>query len=69
LRGLTRTPKPIIDKLHSAFTEFSAMADIKEKLSAIGAEPGSTSPGEFAAMIKRDIARWKKVAQEVGIRL
>lgn len=45
------------------------MPDIKERLSGIGAEPGSMSPPEFAAMIKRDIARWKKVAQEAGIRL
>jgi tripartite-type tricarboxylate transporter receptor subunit TctC len=57
------------DKLHAAFREFSAMPDIKERLSGIGAEPGSMSPPEFAAMIKRDIARWKKVAQEAGIRL
>ena len=45
------------------------MADIREKLAPIGAEPGSTSVEDFAAMIKRDIARWKKVAQEAGIRL
>jgi tripartite-type tricarboxylate transporter receptor subunit TctC len=65
----TGTPKPIIDKLHAAFTEFSAMPDIKERLSGIGAEPAGMSPAEFAAMIKRDIARWKKVAEEAGIRL
>ena len=64
-----RTPRPIIEKLHAAFSEFSAMPDIKEKLSPIGAEPGSTSVEEFAAIIKRDIERWKKVAQEAGIRL
>ncbi len=65
----TGTPKPIIDKLHAAFTEFSAMPDIKERLSGIGAEPAGMSPAEFGATIKRDIARWKKVAQEAGIRL
>ena len=43
--------------------------DIREKLSAIGAEPTSSSQAEFAAMIKRDMARWKKVAVEAGIRL
>ena len=65
----TGTPKPILDKLHAAFVEFSAMPDIKERLSSIGAEPTSSSQAEFAAMIKRDIVRWKKLAVEAGIRL
>ncbi|HZM44739.1 MAG TPA: tripartite tricarboxylate transporter substrate binding protein [Burkholderiales bacterium] len=65
----TGTPRPIVDKLHAAFVEFAASPDIKEKLSGIGAEPGSTSQAEFAAIIKRDLARWKKVAAEAGIRL
>ena len=61
-----RTPKPIIDKLHAAFVEFAASPDIREKLSPIGAEPGSSSVDEFAATIKRDITRWKKVAAGGG---
>jgi tripartite-type tricarboxylate transporter receptor subunit TctC len=65
----TGTPKAVLDKLHAAFVEFAASPDIKEKLSSIGAEPATMSQAEFGAMIKRDIARWKKVAQEAGIRL
>ena len=30
---------------------------------------GSMSQADFAAMIKRGIARWKKVAREAGIKL
>ena len=65
----TGTPKPIVDKLHAALVEFAASADVREKLSALGAEPTSSSQAEFAAMIKRDMTRWKKVAVEAGIRL
>jgi tripartite-type tricarboxylate transporter receptor subunit TctC len=65
----TGTPGPIVDKLHAALVEFAASADVREKLSGLGAEPTSSSRSEFAAMIKRDIARWKKVAQEANIRL
>jgi tripartite-type tricarboxylate transporter receptor subunit TctC len=64
-----RTPKAVIDKLHAAFVEFAASPEIKEKLSPIGAEPASSSVDEFGATIKRDITRWKKIAQEAGIRL
>ncbi len=65
----TGTPQAIIDKPYAAFTEFSAMPDIRERLSGIGAETAGMSPTAFAAMIKSDIARWKKVALEAGIRL
>jgi len=63
------TPRPVVQKLHTAFVQFAASADIKEQLSVIGAEPTSLSPAEFGAMIKRDLARWRKVAQEAAIRL
>ena len=63
------TPKAVVDRLHAAFVDFAASPDIKEKLSGIGAEPASMSQAEFGAMIKSDIARWKKVAQEAGIKL
>ncbi len=63
------TPKPVVGKLHAAFVEFAASAEIKEQLSSIGAEPATMSPADFGAMIKRDLARWKKVALEAGIRL
>ncbi|HKA43603.1 MAG TPA: tripartite tricarboxylate transporter substrate binding protein [Burkholderiales bacterium] len=63
------TPKPVVEKLHAGIAEFAASADVKERLSNIGAEPATLSPAEFAAMIKHDIGRWKKVAAEAGIRL
>lgn len=63
------TPKPVVEKLYAAFVEFAASTDVREQLSSIGAEPASLSSPEFAAMIKRDLARWKKVAHEAGIRL
>jgi tripartite-type tricarboxylate transporter receptor subunit TctC len=65
----TGTPKPIIDKLNAALVEFAASPDIREKLSGLGADPTSSSQAEFAAIIRRDITRWKKVAAEAGIRL
>jgi tripartite-type tricarboxylate transporter receptor subunit TctC len=63
------TPKTIVDKVNAALVEIARMPDIKEQLSSIGAEPATMSPSAFAAMIKRDIARWRKVADEADIHL
>lgn len=50
-------------------TDLAAKAVPDGYTSALGAEPTNSSQAEFAAMIKRDITRWKKVAVEAGIRL
>lgn len=63
------TPKPVLETLHAAIVEFAALPDVRERLSSIGAEPATLSSAEFAAMIKRDVARWKEVAREANIKL
>ena len=63
------TPKPVLEKLHAALVEFAANADVKARLSSIGAEPATLGSAEFAAMIKRDIARWKEVARAANVKL
>lgn len=63
------TPKAIVDKINAALVEFAKLPDIKDQLSSIGAEPATMTPSAFSAMIKHDIARWKKVADEAHIHL
>ena len=41
--------------------------ETREKLTANGLEPLRSSPEEFAALIKRDVARWAKVVQAAGV--
>ena len=42
-------------------------AEMKEKLAHDGAEPTPTSPEEFAALIRNEIEKWRKVAKAAGI--
>ena len=41
---------------------------MRERLSGIGIDPVGNSPQEFAAQVKTDIAKWRKVIQEVKIK-
>jgi tripartite-type tricarboxylate transporter receptor subunit TctC len=61
------TPKPIIDLLAAEIARIVRMADVQDKMLAIGLEPGGMPPAEFAAYIKADIAKWKKVISEAKI--
>jgi tripartite-type tricarboxylate transporter receptor subunit TctC len=41
-------------------------ADVRERMLQQGAEPAPTTPAEFTALIRNDIARWAKVIQVSG---
>jgi tripartite-type tricarboxylate transporter receptor subunit TctC len=61
------TPKPIVDLLQAEIAQIVGLPDVKDKMLAIGLEPSGMSPAEFAAYIKTDIAKWKKVITDAKI--
>ena len=46
-----------------------ALPDVREKLAALGYEPITTSPDEFAARIKTEMEKWAKVIRDANIKL
>ena len=61
------TPKSIVDLLQTEIARIIHLPDVKDKLLAIGLEPDGMSPAVFAAYIKADIAKWKKVIADAKI--
>jgi tripartite-type tricarboxylate transporter receptor subunit TctC len=61
------TPPAIIEKMHRALVKALAAPDVKERLISSGAQPAGTSPQEFSAFIKKELATWAQVVREVGI--
>lgn len=43
------------------------MPDIKERLAGDGAEPFSSTPNEFATLIKTEIVKWAEVVKKSGV--
>jgi len=43
------------------------LPDIEQRYSAAGLEPLSSTPAEFGAMIRSEIAKWAKVAKVAGV--
>ncbi|HEX2633586.1 MAG TPA: tripartite tricarboxylate transporter substrate-binding protein, partial [Bradyrhizobium sp.] len=62
------TPKQIVDKLYREIAHIVLLPEVKARLAAIGYTAVGNTPEEFAAQIKRDIARWAKVIREAGIK-
>ena len=61
------TPKPIVDLLQTEIARIVKLPDVRDKMLAMGLEPDGMSPAEFAAYIKADVAKWKKVIADAKI--
>lgn len=63
-----RTPDPVIRQLNQEITRIMTRADVKEKLVAAGTDAMATTPDEFAATIKSEMAKWGQLIRDAGIR-
>ena len=63
-----KTAPTIIARLHDEFIKIMQMADIRERIAVHGYDPSTTTPREFAAYIKAEVAKWGKVVKATGIR-
>ena len=61
------TPEPIVARISKALETALATADVREKLDIAGCEPKSAPLGQFADIIRSDVALWGKVVKEAGI--
>jgi tripartite-type tricarboxylate transporter receptor subunit TctC len=63
-----KTPATLINRLNKEIVQGLNGADVRAKLLAAGVEPVGSSPEQFAAMIKSEMARMGKVIKDAGIR-
>jgi tripartite-type tricarboxylate transporter receptor subunit TctC len=63
----TGTPPAIITRLHKALLTALKTPGVNERLFGIGMEVVADTPQQFAAMVKADIAKWRKLIKDVGI--
>jgi tripartite-type tricarboxylate transporter receptor subunit TctC len=63
------TPKEIIDRLHGAAVSAMAHPAVKERFAPTDLEPNTSTPEQFGAYIRGEVAKWGKVIKESGIRI
>ena len=62
------TPKEIIDKISSEMAGILAMPEIVERLVNQGLEPFISTPEQFAALLKSDMAKFAKLIKDANIK-
>ncbi len=62
------TPKPVVERLNAEMLKVLARDDVKKTLGAQGLEVSSSSPEQFAAYIKSEIARFSRIAKAANLK-
>jgi tripartite-type tricarboxylate transporter receptor subunit TctC len=63
-----KTPRAIVDKLAAESARAARTPEMRAILALEGAEPIGSSPDEFAAQIRSELARWSKLVTAAGIK-
>ena len=63
-----RTPAAIVERLSKAIAEVLRSPEVKDRLMADGSETVGGTPAEFERHIRNEVARFRKVIREAGIR-
>jgi len=68
LLGPAGTPVHVVNKVNAEMKRAVADAGFTKQLETMGLQPAWTTPGEMGALIRTELARWKKVVADAGIR-
>jgi tripartite-type tricarboxylate transporter receptor subunit TctC len=62
------TAAQIIQLLHREVVKSLSAQDVREQFAALGAEAVGSTPEVLAVVLKRDLAKWAKVAREANVK-
>ena len=63
------TAAPLVDRLHSEVKRALETQEVRDIFRTQGIEPGGMPPAEFGALIRNDLASWKRTVDQLGIKL
>jgi tripartite-type tricarboxylate transporter receptor subunit TctC len=60
----------VLSRLHGEINRLLSSADMREKVHSVGGlEPFISTPGEFAALIRSEYAKYGEVVKAVGAKI
>jgi len=62
------TPPPIVARLNAALVKVMHAPELKERLDALATDPVTSTPEEFAGLIRREIVKWRDVVRQAGLK-
>jgi tripartite-type tricarboxylate transporter receptor subunit TctC len=62
------SPAAVIDRLQKETAKIVRLPEVRDRLTALGAEPLGNTPVEFAAMIRTETVKWRKIVVDANIK-
>ena len=59
----TTTPRTVVDKVLADVAKALSNPEVRERFVAQGADPGGTTPEQFAAFIRAESDKWTRVVK------
>ena len=63
------TPAAVINRLHGEISRIVKVPEMRDRFLALGAEPVGSTPEQFAAFFRAEVAKWAKVVKESGAQI
>jgi tripartite-type tricarboxylate transporter receptor subunit TctC len=63
----SKVPAPVVRKLSAAIADALKVPEVAQRLSADGSTPVGSSPEQFSAHIRSEVAKWRKLAKEANL--
>ena len=63
------TPAPVMQRLYAEVKRALGTQEVREIFRAQGIEPGGMPPAEFTALVRDDLALWKRTVEQLNITL
>ena len=63
------TPQPIVTQLNTELVRILKLADVKNSFAVLGVDTTFSTPGEFTAHIKSEVAQYSKLIKDIGFKI
>ena len=63
------TPRPVVQRLNAEAVKALQAPDLRERFASQGVDPVSSTPEQFAAFMKAELEKWRKVVAASGSKL
>jgi tripartite-type tricarboxylate transporter receptor subunit TctC len=63
------TPAAVVDRLYRELHAILELPDVRERMAQLGSDVVGSTPAQFAALLKADLARWAKVIKTAHVKV
>jgi tripartite-type tricarboxylate transporter receptor subunit TctC len=67
--GSAGIQQPIVTRLNTELTKILQSKDVKDRFATLGVDATTSTPADFAAFIKTEVAKYAKLIQQVGVKV